>query len=85
MQNDVGNRAASTTIVVALTTSLRDPVPPHQVLLPADATGLPRDSMAKCDQILTLAKDRLLDRAGRIDGEYQAAVDRALRYSLELG
>jgi mRNA interferase MazF len=84
VQNDVGNRHASTTIVVALTTRLRDPEPPHQVLIPAAESGLPRDSMAKCDQILTIARDRLLDRAGVLVPRRMAAVDHALLYSLAL-
>lgn len=84
VQNDVGNRVASTTIVVALTTRLREPVPPHQVLLRATATALPRDSMAKCDQILTVSKDRLLNLAGHLEEADLTAVDAALRYSLAL-
>lgn len=84
VQNNTGNRAASTTIVVALTTRLRDPIPPHQVLLPAAITDLPRDSMAKCDQLMTIAKDRLLDRAGHLDADEMRKVDAALRFSLGL-
>lgn len=84
VQNDVGNRAASTTIVVALTTRLREPVPPHQVLLLSHTTGLPRDSMAKCDQILTISTDRLLNQAGHLEEAPLAPVDAALRYSLGL-
>lgn len=84
MQNEVGNRFASTTIVVALTTRLRAPAPPHQVLVRSATSGLPRDSMAKCDQLLTLAQDRLLDRVGVLPAESMREIDAALRYSLGL-
>jgi len=34
------------------------------VLLPADATGLPRDSVANVSQLVTVDRDALTDRTG---------------------
>lgn len=84
VQNDIGNRMSSLTILVALTTRMPETIPPQQALVPATASGLPRDSIAKCDQLLTTDKSRLLDRAGAIDGPTLDAVDDALRFSLGL-
>jgi mRNA interferase MazF len=54
---DVRNRLAGDVTVVPLSTTLR-PLATH-VLLPSGTGGLPRDSMAKCEQVTTLEK-RLL-------------------------
>ncbi len=40
--------------------------------------------MAKCDQILTISTDRLLNQAGHLEEAPLAPVDAALRYSLGL-
>lgn len=84
VQNDIGNRLSSLTILVALTTRIPQTIPPYQALIPAGTSGLPRDSIAKCDQVLTVDKSRLLDRAGAADGPTMAAVDDALGFSLAL-
>ncbi len=84
VQNDIGNRLSSLTILVALTTRIPGAIPPQQALVPAATSGLPRDSIAKCDQLLTADKSRLLDRAGAVDAATMEAVDDALRFSLAL-
>ncbi|MGH2783281.1 MAG: type II toxin-antitoxin system PemK/MazF family toxin [Thermoleophilaceae bacterium] len=83
VQNDIGNRLSRLTVVVALTTRILEPLPPQQALVPA-SSGLPRDSSAKCDQLVTVDKTRLLDRAGAADAATMRAVDDALRFSLAL-
>lgn len=84
VQNDVGNRMSPLTILVALTTRIPETIPPQQALIPAETSGLPRDSIAKCDQLLTADKSRLLDRAGSVDRYTMDVVDDALRFSLAL-
>ncbi len=54
---DVRNRLANDVLVVPLSTTLR-PAPTH-VWIPAGEGGLPRASMAKCEQITTLDKSFL--------------------------
>lgn len=39
---------------------------PGNVLLPAQVTGLPKDSVANVSQIVTLDKRQLEDRVGRL-------------------
>ena len=82
VQNDTGNRYAATTIVAAVTTTIKRY--PVTVVLPARSCGLPQDSMVNTAQVLTLDKSRLIRRLGSLDTEQLSAVDRALRISLAL-
>ena len=79
---DVRNRLASDVIVVPLSSVLREA--PTHVRLRAREGGLPRPSMAKCEQITTVRRDRLVPRPlgghlapGRM-GEIEKAVLRAI-------
>ena len=54
---DSRNRLASDVIVVPLSTVLREA--PTHVRLRAREGGLPRPSVAKCEQITTLRRDRI--------------------------
>jgi mRNA interferase MazF len=82
VQNDVGNQYASTTIVAAITTTIKPY--PVTVVIGARTCGLPSESMVNLAQLLTVDKGRLIRRLGQLKLEQQAAVDRALRISLDL-
>jgi len=82
IQNDVGNRYAATTIVAAITTTIK--AYPVTTSLPAKVTGLAKDSMVNLAQIMTIDKSRLRKRVGELDEKLMAEVDRALRISLQL-
>lgn len=56
----------ATAVVVPLTSNLRLAAAPGNVLLSADRTGLPKDSVANVSQIVTIDRDVLSDRAGRL-------------------
>lgn len=71
------------TIVVAVSTRGRE-VPFHVPLAISDASGLTAPSYAKCEQILTISKERLGGRIGKISVAEQLAVERALRQTLAL-
>lgn len=71
------------TIVLAVSTSGRA-VPFHIPLNPSTDNGLRTASFVKCEQILTIGKDRLRERWGRISGAEMEAVERALTLVLEL-
>lgn len=67
VQSDAFNRSNIATIVcVPLTSNLRWADAPGNALLPARATGLPRDSVANVSQILAIDRDLLTERAGRV-------------------
>ena len=71
------------TIVVAVSTKGRE-VSFHVPLAPSDVSGLTAPSYAKCEQVLTISKERLGERIGKIGATEQTAVDRALRQTLAL-
>jgi mRNA interferase MazF len=82
IQNDIGNDHASTTIVAALSTTIR--IYPMNVLIEPPQGGLTKPSIIKTGQILTVSKDRLEKRMGLIEDKKMVEVDRALRLSLAL-
>jgi len=68
VQHDSFNRSRLNTIVcVIITGQLRRAGYPGNVLLPANATGLPQDSVANVTQIATVDKARFEERTGRLD------------------
>jgi mRNA interferase MazF len=85
VQNDAFNRSRiATVIAVALTSNLRLLDAPGNVLLPARASGLKKDSVANVSQVVTLDRDSLVKRAGRIDAAAMRDVDQGLRLALSL-
>lgn len=55
-----------TTVVVVLTSNLRLVAAPGNVVLPAERTGLPKDSVANVSQILSVDRSLLSERVGRL-------------------
>jgi mRNA interferase MazF len=67
VQGDALNRSRIATIVcVPLTSNTKWAAAPGNVVLPSNATGLPKDSVANVSQIVTLAKTDLTERAGKL-------------------
>lgn len=67
VQGDALNRSRIATVVcVPLTSNLRWADAPGNVLLPARATGLPKDSVANVSQVVTLDKAVLTERVGKL-------------------
>ena len=81
-QNDVGNRYAATTIVAAITSTIR--IYAVTVVLKKGDGGVRQPSMIKLAQILTVDKARLRKRLGALSPERMAQVDEAIRISLGL-
>jgi mRNA interferase MazF len=85
IQADAFNRSRiETTIVVVLTSNLRLLNAPGNVLVPKRAAGLPKDSVANVSQVLTIDRDILTERAGKLSGDLLSAVDAGLRLVLSL-
>lgn len=85
VQSDAFNRSRlRTTLALVLTSNLRLLDAPGNVLVPANASGLPRDSVANVSQILTLDRDFLTERAGHIPSGLLHDVDAGLRLVLAL-
>ena len=58
-QNNTGNRFSPNIIALPLTSSLKKASQPTHVLLPADETGLPKDSMVLCENPERMSKEKL--------------------------
>ncbi len=84
VQNEIGNRHSPTVIAAAITSKLDKSRLPTHIGIRAESTGLAKDSIVLLEQIRTLDKQRLRERAGQITPEDQSRVDQALDVSLGL-
>ena len=85
VQAEAFNRSRlQTVIAVVLTSNLRLVDAPGNVLMPAKATGLPKNSVANVSQLITIDRDFLTHKAGRLRGQLLKAVDNGLRLVLAL-
>lgn len=67
VQSDAFNRSRIATVVcVPLTSNLKWALAPGNVRLSARLTGLPKDSVANVSQIVSLGKDLLTARVGKL-------------------
>lgn len=67
VQGDAFNASALRTVVcVVMTSNLKWADAPGNVLLAARATGLPKPSVANVSQFVTLDRDALAERVGRL-------------------
>jgi len=82
IQNDIGNEKAATTIVAAISSSVK--IYPMNVKIDPPEEGLDRQSIIKTSQILTISKDRLEKRLGRLSAEKMEEINRAIKLSLDL-
>ena len=75
VQGDALNRSRIATVVcVPLTSNLKWADAPGNVLLPARATGLEKDSVANVSQIVALDRGVLAERVGRVSARQLALV-----------
>ena len=85
IQNDTGNRYSPTVIAAAITSQTGKAKLPTHIDLPVDhSCGLSRDSVVLLEQVRTLDKRRLRERAGRIPEDDMRRVDEALGVSMGL-
>lgn len=82
IQNNTGNEHAPTTIVAAVSATVK--IYPMNVLLEPPQGGLTKPSIIKTSQILTVSKDRLEKRLGLVEEKKMKEIDRALKLSLAL-
>ncbi|WP_136055750.1 type II toxin-antitoxin system PemK/MazF family toxin [Microbacterium sp. K24] len=82
--NAVAVRRSRATVTVVPMTSNTANVLPFQVLLPAAATGLDRDSKAQGERVRTISTARIVRPVGWVPAELMGAIDEALRLHLSL-
>lgn len=73
-----------TVLGVVLSTNLRLVDTPGNVLIPAKASGLKKDSVANVSQLITVDRDFLMELAGRVRGQFLKDVENGLRLILGL-
>ena len=84
IQNDIGNRHSPTVIAAAITSRQDKNRLPTHIGVRANRCGLAKDSIVLTEQIRTLDKRRLRERAGRIPEDDMRRVDEALGVSMGL-
>jgi mRNA interferase MazF len=84
-QADPYNASRLATVLVAvLTSNTKLATAPGNVFLPASATGLPRDSVVNVTALVTLNKNDLAGRVGKLPASLMRDVDTGLRHVLAL-
>jgi mRNA interferase MazF len=85
VQDDAFNRSRIRTVVtIVLTSNLRLVDAPGNVLIPAKASGLPKDSVGNVSQIVTIDRDFLSEPAGKVGSQLMKSIDAGLRLVLSL-
>lgn len=74
-------RVRTAVTVVPLTRTVRD-IPTEVPLGPAE--GVPKNSVANADNVTTVAKARLLQHVATLSTAKVAALDRAIKFALDL-
>ncbi len=73
-QNNLGNQHSPNIIALPLTSSLKKSNQPTHVVIPADGTGLVKDSMVLCENPERMSKERMGTYLTSIPAEYMAKV-----------
>jgi mRNA interferase MazF len=85
IQNDTSNRFSAVTMVAPITSTVRLPLSPVHVLLPAGpSTGLTVASVAVFNQIRAVDHARLIKKLGEVDGVILLQVDEAIKAAFGL-
>src|SRR3989344_9665857 len=84
LQNDVGNRFSSVTIVAAITSQFDTSLYPTEVLIWPPEGGLIEASVVLLNQIRTIDDRRIVKKIGVLKSMTIESVDRALKISLGL-
>jgi mRNA interferase MazF len=85
IQDDTFSQSrVNTVIVVVITANIRLKEAPGNVLIPHQASGLAKDSVANVSQIITIDKTFLTERVGALPDALQTQVDEGLRTILYL-
>ena len=84
VQNDIANARSPSTVVVPVTDAVGKKPYPFQVFLPKGEGGLRKDSLAKCQQIRTISRARIVDKWGTISNRYLKQIGEAIKRHLDL-
>lgn len=80
VQTDAANRNARYPNTIILTISTKGKaVPFHVPIDPSQENGLQKQSFVKCEQIMTISKERLIRCIGRLDEGQVKAIEAAIQ------
>jgi len=80
IQDDIFTQSRiSTVIVIVITSNTRLADAPGNVLLPREASGLSKNSVANVSQVFTVDKTSLVERIGSLPNYLQEEIDEGLR------
>jgi mRNA interferase MazF len=82
--NDFNESAIRTTICAVVTSNMRLADAPGNIRVQRKASGLAHDSVVNVSQLITLDKDLLTERAGRVSPEVLRGVEAGVRLVLGL-
>jgi mRNA interferase MazF len=77
VQNDLANRSSNTVTIIPIS-SQTSRIFSFQVAIPAGEGGLSQTSKALCEQIRTVAKERLVEKLGHLTPERMEQIRNAL-------
>ena len=84
VQNDIGNKYSPTVIAAAITSRINKANMPTHIELAAGDYGLNKDSVILLEQIRTIDKQRLREKAGKLDDGLMRMVNDAISISFGL-
>ncbi len=73
-QNNIGNQYSPNIIALPLTSAIKKTNQPTHVIIPAEGTGLERDSMVLCENPERMSKERLGTYLTTIPKEYMSQI-----------
>ncbi len=82
--NEFNASSIRTSICAAVSSNLRLADAPGNVRITRRASGLPRDSVINVSQLITLDKQRLTDKVGRLPSESLRDVEAGIKLVLAL-
>ncbi len=85
VQSNAFNRSRIRTVIaVVFTSNLRLAEAPGNVLVPASDSGLPKDSVANVSQVITVDRNSLTEKCGRLPAHLMRSIDDGLSLVLSL-
>ena len=84
VQNDIGNKYSPTVIVAAITSQINKAKMPTHIEINATEHGLNKDSVILLEQIRTIDKKRLREKAGHVSSTLIKSINEAISISFGL-
>ncbi|NRY61494.1 type II toxin-antitoxin system PemK/MazF family toxin [Clostridium beijerinckii] len=84
IQNDIGNKYSTTTIVVPITGRIKKTLPTHHELSSKNYCCLKCDSTILAEQVITISKEQILDIIGHLRDEDEFKLNEILAISMNI-